>query len=235
MFVGETGVQRVVSRTADLLREAGASTDVRTLGGIDLQTIQKYLNLWFSLSEDLFGSEISTNAASFFAQGLKGRAKEEKFQDHKVLEGSYAMDLWEEGPAPSVEGTWKKQEVPLRNAMNEVLRDAYIEDAQRGVDKWNKELEKRDLSFRLTLPHRRFHRQIGIYAGHFFDPQGNPISKGEWERRRDEWLPSPGDLAYVKSLQRKAIDEPGKMANWIAPPLRGINHQPMDFEYVRGE
>ena len=145
------------------------------------------------------------------------------------------MDLWEDGPAPSVEGIWKRQEVPLRNAMNEVLRDAYIEDAQRGVDKWNKELEKRDLSFRLTLPHRRFHRQIGLYAGHFFDPQGKAISRGEWERRTDEWLPSPADLAYVKSLQTKAIDEPGKMANWIAPPLRGINRQPMDFEYVRGE
>lgn len=119
--------------------------------------------------------------------------------------------------------------------MNEVLRDAYAEDAQRGVDKWNKEIEKRDLSFRLTLPHRRFHRKIGIYADYFFDPQGNPISRGEWDRRRGEWLPSPDDVDYVKSLQAKAVDEPGKMANWIAPPLRGINRQPMDFEYVRCE
>jgi benzoyl-CoA 2,3-dioxygenase component B len=27
--------------------------------------------------------------------------------------------------------------------------------------------------------------------------------------------------------------EPGKFANWIAPPLRGINSKPLDFEYVR--
>jgi len=27
--------------------------------------------------------------------------------------------------------------------------------------------------------------------------------------------------------------EPGKFANWIAPPARGVNNQPLNFEYVR--
>jgi benzoyl-CoA 2,3-dioxygenase component B len=31
----------------------------------------------------------------------------------------------------------------------------------------------------------------------------------------------------------KAITEPGKMANWIAPPKRGIKGKPIDYEYVR--
>lgn len=226
MFVGETGVQRVVARTADLMKEAGASGDVRKLGGIDLATIQKYLNLWYSLSLDLFGGEISTNAATFFAQGLKGRPHESKFEDHEAREGSYAFETWENGALA-------KQEVPLRNAMNEVARDAYVDDCQRGVDKWNKELEKRGIGARLSLPSRRFHRQIGLHAGKWFDPEGNALSKEQWDRRRDEFLPNESDLAYVKSLMTKPVMEPGKMANWIAPPLRGINHQPLDFEYVR--
>ena len=53
---------------------------MRALGVIDLPTMQKYLNLWYSLSLDLFGGEISSNAASFFAAGLKGRAKEEQLR-----------------------------------------------------------------------------------------------------------------------------------------------------------
>src|SRR5499433_3471670 len=116
MFVGETGIGRVVQRSAELTRQS-KNGDARELGGVDLQTIQKYLNLWYSLSLDLFGSEISTNAASFFAAGLKGRAKEERFQDHLAMEGTYAMDV------PDGSGQLKREEVALRSAMNEVLRD----------------------------------------------------------------------------------------------------------------
>ena len=75
MFVGETGVLRVVERTAELMKQTRGRC--ARLGGIDLPTMQKYLNLWYSLSLDLFGGEISSNAATFFADGLKGRAKEE--------------------------------------------------------------------------------------------------------------------------------------------------------------
>jgi len=228
MFVGETGVGRVVQRTAELMRE-GKSDDVRSLGGVSLDVLQKYLNLWYSLSLDLFGSEVSTNAASFFAAGLKGRAKEEKFEDHLALQGSYKMEL------PDASGQLKQEEIPLRSAMNEVLRDGYVEDCQRGVDRWNKTLAEAGLSQRLSLPSRRFHRHQGVFAGMFFDPEGKAIGAEEWERRKDDWLPSAADRAFVKSLQGKAIVEHGKMANWIAPPPRGINGRPTDFEYVRAE
>ncbi len=228
MFVGETGLGRVVQRTAELMRQA-KDGDVRRAGGVDLATLQKYLNLWYSLSLDLFGSEVSTNAASFFAAGLKGRAKEEKFEDHVALEGAYPMEI------PDRTGQLKRDEVPLRSAMNEVLRDAYVEDCQRGVDRWNKILADAGLSERLALPSRRFHRHQGVFAGLFFDPKGTPLGAEEWERHKDDWLPSAADRAFVKSLQAKAIVDPGKMANWIAPPPRGINGKPTDFEYVRAE
>jgi benzoyl-CoA 2,3-dioxygenase component B len=132
-------------------------------------------------------------------------------------------------------GTFKTDQVPLRSAMNEVLRDGYVEDCQRGVDRWNKILADAGLSERLVLPSRRFHRQQGIFAGQHFDPGGRPLHEEEWNQRKDEWLPSEADRKFVKSLQAKAITKPGQMANWIAPPPRGINAKPLDFEYVRAE
>ncbi len=224
MFVGETGVGRVVERTAQLMKES-PDGDVRKAGGVDLATIQKYLNLWFSLSLDLFGGEKSSNAADYFAAGLKGRYREEQYEDHLALEGVYDMELAEGGKVV-------KEAVPTRNAMNEILRDAYVDDCQRGVDRWNKILDKHGIGLELKLPHRRFHRQIGTFQGLHFTPQGDPVTEEEWSRRRGEWLPDDGDKEYVRSLMHP-VTEPGKIANWIAPPPRGVNGRPFEFEYVR--
>ena len=85
---------------------------------------------------------------------------------------------------------------------------------------------------RLTLPNRRFNRQIGVYAGHHFDPEGNLVDEATWESKVDEWLPSESDRAFVKSLM-KPCHEPGKIAGWIAPPAKGINGNEFAFDYVR--
>jgi benzoyl-CoA 2,3-dioxygenase component B len=222
MFVGETGVQRITERTAKMMAEKKVDSidQVRALGLIDLPTMQKYLNLWFSLSLDLFGGEVSSNAASYFAAGIKGRAKEASYQDHVALEGTYKVG---------------DQDVPLRNAMNEVLRDEYVEDCQRGVDKWNRTISQAGIPFQFVLPNRKFHRHVGLHANATFDPQGNALSKEEFEKRRDEWLPNDADKAYVKSLMTKPIYDPKQMANWIAAPKMGIKGKPVDFEYVRHE
>jgi benzoyl-CoA 2,3-dioxygenase component B len=29
------------------------------------------------------------------------------------------------------------------------------------------------------------------------------------------------------------VTEPGKFANYIAPPQKGVNEQPIEFEYVK--
>jgi benzoyl-CoA 2,3-dioxygenase component B len=224
MFVGETGIRRVVQRTSELMKQAPGG-DVRKAGGVDLQTLQKYVNYWYSLSLDLFGGEISSNAAEYFANGLKGRANERKQADHVALEGAYDMQVPEGGRLVH-------QGVPLRNAMNEVLRDAYVEDNQRGVDMWNKTLAEAGHEGRLTLPFRGFNRRIGLYASLHCTPDGTLLSTEEWERRRDEWLPSESDREFVRSLMRP-VHEPGKMAGWIAPPSKGINNQTLEFEYVR--
>ena len=224
MFVGETGVRRVVQRSAELLRQ-DPNGDVRAQGGIDLETIQKYIHLWYSLSADLFGGEISTNAADYFASGLKGRYQEELEEDHRALDGTYRMSV------PDGERL-REQDVPLRNAMNEILRDRYIDDCQRGVDRWNVSLEKAGLDYRFRLPSRRFHRHVGLYAGHHYSPEGDPLTAAEWEARRETWLPSDADLEYVASLMRP-VHERGKISQWVAPPPKGIHGKPFDFEYVR--
>src|SRR5437899_5365842 len=97
MFVGETGIARILERSCQLMTQAGYSEDVRKIGGIDIPTIQKHLNQWFSLSLDLHGGEVSTNAASYFANGLKGRAKEESYTDHLVRDAPYRMEFVEGG------------------------------------------------------------------------------------------------------------------------------------------
>jgi benzoyl-CoA 2,3-dioxygenase component B len=227
MFVGETGVQRVVKRTCEVMNQHGDDPEaVRRHGAIDLPTVQRYLNLWFSSSVDLFGGEKSSNAASFFADGLKGRFMEgAKYRDHVAVEGHYDLPVLRDDKL-SVE------QVPLRLAMNEILRDEYVGDCENTVERWNKVLERENRSERLYLPSRRFHRRVGEYAERRFDVKGDPISEHEWMKHRDTWLPTKSDAAFVQSLMHP-VYEPGKIAAWIAPPQKGINNNPFEFEYVR--
>jgi benzoyl-CoA 2,3-dioxygenase component B len=225
LFVGETGVGRVVRRTAQLMKE-NPNEDVRLSGGIPFDILQRYINYWFSYSLDLFGGEISSNAADFFAAGLKGRYMEKKYYDEHVVKN----DLFR---LPVVEdGRLVEREVPMRNALNEVLRGEYIKDCERALDRWNKYIADEGVSHKLALPSKRFHRHVGEYAGHFFDTEGRLINEEEFKQRSDEWLPTAEDRDYVQSLMRP-VTEPGKIANWIAPPASGIKGKPFEFEYVR--
>jgi benzoyl-CoA 2,3-epoxidase subunit B len=230
LFVGETGMARIIERTCQLMRESGLSEDVRTVGGIDLPMIQRHINYWFSQSLDLHGGEVSANAASYFANGLKGRAEEQKHADDHVLDGDvYLLETVD------ASGRAESREVPMRNALNEVLRDWYRRDCLHAVQRWNQKVESYGIPFQFVLPDRKFHRYIGAFAGRHFDPAGRPVDADEWARRCDDWLPSAADTDYLKSLQAAAVYEPGRFANYIAPPRRGINQQPIDFQYVRTE
>ncbi len=228
MFVGETGVGRIVQRTAEVMNQLKTDdvAKIRAAGAIDLPTVQRYLNRWFSSSVNLFGGEESSNAAQYFAQGLKGRYKEEeKYTDHVALEGTYDL--------PVLEGDrLAHKQVPLRNAMNEILRDDYVGDCEFVVQRWNKVLEKAERPERLTLPSRRFHREVGIYSGKPFDPEGAPITPSTWEQNRARWLPAGDDQAFVNSLMKPVLGL-GQIASWIAPPRVGINGNPFEWEYVR--
>src|ERR1700748_2203132 len=118
MFVGAGGVGRVVQRTADLMREHD-TTDVAPFGGINLDTLQRYINAQFSVSLDLFGAEASSNAANYFAAGLKGRFQEAaRLDDHRLHQDTQAV-------AEVHDGRVVERAVPALSALNATLRDDY--------------------------------------------------------------------------------------------------------------
>ena len=228
MFIGESGVARVLQRTCEVMRDQKVSdpAQVRALGVIDLGTIQRFVNFHYSVTLDLFGAEISSNAGNFYTGGLKGRFEETKLEDdHSLGNDQYKMQDMEDGHIVN-------KTVPALTALNARLRDDYTREIQAGLSRWNQIPEKLGIPFRVKLPHPGFHRKIGNFAGHHISPDGQVLSAASWKEQASNWLPSDDDHRFVESLMGRVI-EPGKFANWIAPPARGINGLPLEFEYVR--
>jgi benzoyl-CoA 2,3-dioxygenase component B len=158
--------------------------------------------------------------------GLKGRFEEpKKADDHLLKEGTYPVSVLEGDRIVT-------RDLPALVALNERLRDDYMADCQRGVDRWNAIIKKHGIDVELRLPHKGFHRAIGAFAEARISPDGRVITEAEWTAKRSEWLPTEKDEAYVGSLM-VPVTEPGRFADWIAPPSRGINGQPIEFEYVK--
>ncbi len=228
LFVGEAGVARVVQRTCEVMRDhkVSGADQVRALGAIDLETIQKFLNFHYSVTLDLYGSEISSNAANYFITGLKGRFEESKLAgDHRLAADEYPVQEVSAGRIVT-------KAVPALTALNARLRDDYIKEIEAGLARWNRVPEKLGIPFRFSLPHLGFQRRIGNFAGDHISPAGEVMTESAWNSRMHEWIPSPDDHAFIESLMGRVV-EPGKFANWIAPPVRGIKGMPIDFEYVR--
>ena len=231
MFVGETGVGRTIQATVDAMNKAGITdpydiSKIRDLGVIDLPTIQKKLNMHYTLSLDLFGGEISTNAANAFNSGIKGRFLEHKIDDdHKLTGDTYPV-------TQIVDGKIVRTEVPALTAMNMRLRDDYVKDASGGLKRWNKAIAKSGVEFEMKLPHEGFHRQIGVFASAHITPEGDIVTEAEWTAKKEEWLPTKEDGAFIQSLMKPCY-EPGQYASWIAPPKVGIDNKPGEFEYVK--
>ncbi len=231
MFVGETGVGRTIQATVDAMTAAGITDPydtnrIRDLGVIDLPTIQKKLNLHYSLSLDLFGNEVSTNAANAFNAGIKGRYMEHRLDDdHQLQRDTYDVKMVSEDQIVT-------EQMPALNAINMRLRDDYVKDASGGLTRWNKIMKRKNVDFEFRLPHEGFNRNIGVFANVSVDPQGNIISPDSWEAQLAEWLPTKADGEFIQSLMKPCY-EPGRYASWIAPPKVGINNQAGDFEYVK--
>src|SRR5450631_1832218 len=224
MFVGTTGVQRIVKRTAQLMAEHGTA-DIAPWGGIPLPVIQRYLNFQFSVSMDLFGSEQSTNAGNYYSSGLKGRWMETRRKDdHVLLDAERTMNVVEDAKIV-------QKRVPMLSALNLDLRDEYVQDCEHGVRRWNQTLQDAGVKERLYLPHEGFNRAVGTYSGHQISPQGEVVDEATWEALRSEWLPSDVDREEVARLMVPEY-EAGQFAGWIAPPQTGINEQPVEFDYV---
>lgn len=231
MFVGETGVGRTIQRTCEAMNAAGITdpydtAKIRDLGVIDLPLIQKKLNMHYTLSLDLFGQEVSTNAANAFNSGIKGRYMEQRIKDDHMLTND-TYKVW-----GMVDGKMIQHEVPALTAINMRLRDDYTKDAAGGVGRWNKIIAKLGVEFEMTLPHESFNRKIGVFADKLFDPAGNMVTGAEYDEKAPGWLPTHADGDFIQSLM-KPCTEPGQYAGWIAPPKVGIDNKPGDFEYVK--
>jgi benzoyl-CoA 2,3-epoxidase subunit B len=223
MFVGATGIGRVVQRTVELMKQHDTD-DVTPHGGVTIDALQRYLNFHYSVSLDLFGSETSTNAANYFASGLKGRyAETKRDDDHRLHHDTRTVNT-------VIDGDLAEREVGALAAINATLRDDYTADCQKGIDRWNRTLN--EVGRELRLPHVGFHRRVGEFRGHHVSPDGRVLSEAEWEANRNRWLPTEADAEHVGSLMHP-VREPGKVAAWIAPPAQGLGGKPPDFEYVR--
>ena len=231
MFVGETGVSRTVEATCAAMTKAGIKDPndveaVRQLGVVDLPLLQRKANFHISVTRDLFGSEISSNAADAFSSGLKGRFNEAKLEDDHVLaDATYPV-------LSVIDGQIVEEQAPALRAINARLLDDYIADCQGGVDRWNKVIEKSGIGFKFVQPHKGFNRRIGEFASKRVSPAGEILTEDEWRARSGAWLPNDDDMRFIDSLM-KPCHERGLYASWIAPPRVGINNQPGDFEYVR--
>src|SRR6202044_2919378 len=201
MFVGETGISRVVQRTCEAMQAAGISdpndvAKVRAQGVVDLPTIQKKLNLHYTLSLDLFGSEVSTNAANSFNSGIKGRFHETQIQDdHRLQNDTYPV-------LKLVDGQIKRVDEPALTALNMRLRDDYTQDCVKGLLRWNKIISTAGYDFKLTLPNVAFHRAIGEFKDIRATPEGLLIDDAAWNAKKSAWLPSTEDGDFIASLMK---------------------------------
>ena len=227
MQVGESGITRMIQRTLEVMNDLKTDSveAIRNAGVVDLQTIQRYINFWFSSSLDLFGSEISSNSATAFANGLKGRPDEMRYEDHSEKNSTYTFE------GLSIKNAIEEQTIPMRNAMNEITRLSYVADCEIGLKRWNRLIKKSGQDIVLALPSTRFRRSIGIWAGIETNPEGKIISKSEFDANISSWLPSENDREYIKSLMVQ-VTEVNKTAGWIASPSRGINKLDTGYEYV---
>ena len=225
MFVGASGVGRVVQRTAELLNEHGTE-DIAPHGGINLDTLQRYINFHYSVSLDLFGSERSTNAANYYAAGLKGRYDEAGYDDDHVLTDHEDQYL------TVTDGRLVSESLSARALVNNELRSEYTVDCEKGLRRWNRTLSEHGVSTELRLPHIGFNRQVGAFSDHHISPEGTVLSESQWQDGQRHWLPTDDERAHVGSLMQPVLEQ-NKVAGWIAAPARGINTKPVDFDYVR--
>ncbi len=180
------------------------------------------------LSLDLFGSEVSTNAANAFNAGIKGRYRETQIEDdHQLKNSTYPV-------LKLVNGEVKRVDEPALTALNMRLRDDYTLDCVKGMLRWNKVISTAGYHFKLALPNVAFHRQIGEFKDVHATPEGVLIDDTTWNKRKGEWLPSTDDGDFIASLM-KPVTEVGEFASWISPPKVVIDNKPGDFEYVKIE
>src|SRR6185369_8894812 len=132
-------------------------------------------NFHFSVLAVLLKQKASTNAANYYTIGVKGRYLETRIEDDHVLtDAGFDIDTAQDGRIV-------RKTVPALSALNERLRNDYVEDCAKGLLRWNKVIADAGIAFELKLPHRAFNRRIGAFAELKVTPDGKVISEAEWK------------------------------------------------------
>ena len=135
--------ERIVKRTAEL-EEAGRRTATSRAPGRHRSADDPEVPepLVHALARPVRRRDLARTPPTFFATGLKGRCQGRPATTSTTRSTAPTrMDVVEDGKLVD-------EDVPMRNAMNEVLRDEYVEDCQRGVDKWNRTIAEAGIRLR---------------------------------------------------------------------------------------
>src|SRR6201999_3228778 len=137
------------------------------------------------------------NAANTFTAGITRRFQETKIDDdHRLENATYPVLKF-------VDDAIKLRSEQALTGINMRLRDDYTADCQRGLDRWNKIIDRTGVAFKFVLPHVGFHRQIGEFKDVKVSPAGELIDDDAWNRGKSQWLPSSDDGDFIASLMRK--------------------------------
>ena len=113
-----------------------------------------------------------------------------------------------------VDGQIKMVDEPALTAINMRLRDDYVVDCAKGVERWNKVIEKAGVKFRLKLPHVAFHRHIGEFQNVKASPDGQVLSDARMGQAEGPVAPLQGrrrlhrqpDAALLGARQVRLLD-----------------------------
>ena len=121
---------------------------------------------------DLFGADVSSNAATFYSTGLKGRFDETKIDDDHLLAGAtYPVLEVRDGRLAAVAGAGAER------AEREAARRL-----RQGCGRRHRALEQDHREERHPVPaqapHKAFNRRIGPLSAVRVDPDGNVVAGG---------------------------------------------------------
>ncbi|MEX0732166.1 MAG: hypothetical protein WED00_03785 [Aquisalimonadaceae bacterium] len=221
LSIGTHGLERVVIRTLELMREHDTD-DVFPHGGIPLDTLQRYLNFWAPRVFDLFGNDESRRAREAFVLGLRARAHEPNCADRDATGSRLIVDR---RAGDSIQSA----EVIELDALNASMRRQFIQEADLPLQRWNGLIAAAGVDYRLRLPSERFARRIGPCAGLSFTPEGTPGDPAGI----DSHLPTLQERRDVAELMNPMLAAE-QYASWISPPRLGIGgNAPAGFSYVK--
>jgi len=141
-------------------------------GKISVDIIQKYLNKWLSTGQDLLGKDHSSSALRFYRWGFKGRFDEETAEE----------------PPKDLE------------RLNEDARHQYYNECGEIINSLNRLIPSGQP--KLYVPHAKFNRQIGEFAGKRYSVDGEPLSENVYQEHLKTVLPQAEDLQRIKIITK---------------------------------